>query len=123
MANSPVTGAIDVIGERGAAARDLDPDASAFRRRRVVVEGLVTEVTFSAPTGPPRYRAVLCVRGPWAGRTRDASVVMLWHGQRSVPGVMAGTRLRCLAVVCFPDGVPTMYNPRYEIIAAGRQGR
>lgn len=123
MANSPVTGAIDVVGEQAAAARDLDPAASALRRRRVVVEGVVTEVTFPPVTDAPRYRAVLSIQGPWAGGSRDAAVELLWHGQRSVPGIMAGTRLRCLAMVCFPEGVPTMYNPRYEIIAAKRVAR
>ena len=87
------------------------------------MEGVVTEVTFPPVTDAPRYRAVLSVQGPWAAGCRDAAVELLWHGQRSVPGIMAGTRLRCLAMVCFPDGVATMHNPRYEIIAPRRAGR
>ena len=118
-----MTGAIDVLGEQAAGVRDLDPGARAPRRRRVVVEGVVTEVTFPPVTDAPRYRAVLSVQGPWAAGCRDAAVELLWHGQRSVPGIMAGTRLRCLAMVCFPDGVATMHNPRYEIIAPRRAGR
>ena len=42
---------------------------------------------------------------------------LVWHGQRTVPGVTAGTRLRCVGVVSFRDGRPSMFNPRYEIIA------
>lgn len=124
MVTSQVTGAIDVVGERGAAARDLDPAASS-QRRRVMVEGEVTEVTFSPATQPPRYRAVLHVHNR-SGRSaagEDSYVTLFWHGQRSVPGIMAGTRLRCVAVVSFIDSVPTMYNPRYEIITPKRISR
>ncbi|MBD2761560.1 OB-fold nucleic acid binding domain-containing protein [Kocuria sp. cx-116] len=124
MATTHVTGAIDVVGERGAAAQDLDPAASS-QRRRVMVEGEVTEVTFSPATQSPRYRAVLHVQGRSGLRAGlgDSYVALLWHGQRSVPGIMAGTRLRCVAVVSFTDSVPTMYNPRYEIITPKRINR
>lgn len=117
MESKPVTGAIDVVGEQGARAQDLDP-AGGSQRRRVMVEGEVTEATFSPATQAPRYRAVLHVQHE-SGQGLDGGdgyVNLLWHGQRSVPGVMAGTRLRCVAVVSFTDGVATMYNPRYEII-------
>ncbi|WP_016996417.1 hypothetical protein [Kocuria atrinae] len=124
MATTQVTGAIDVVSECGVAARDLDPAASS-QRRRVMVEGVVTEVTFSPATEAPRYQAVLHVQnrsGHEPGRG-DSYVKLLWHGQRSVPGVMAGTKLRCVAVVSFTDSVPTMYNPRYEIITPKRINR
>lgn len=119
-----MTGAIDVVGERGAAAQDLDPAASS-RRRRVMVEGEITEVTFSPATEAPKYRAVLHVQNPPGGQRdrEDSYVTLFWHGQRSVPGVMAGARLRCVAVVSFTDSVPTMYNPRYEIITPKRISR
>lgn len=124
MTTTQVTGAIDVIGERGGAARDLDPAASS-QRRRVMVEGEVTEVTFSPATQAPRYRAVLHVHSRSGHRSarEDSYVALVWHGQRSVPGIMAGTRLRCVAVVSFTDSVPTMYNPRYEIITPKRNSR
>ncbi len=123
MATSQVTGAIDVVGERGAAARDLDPAASSSQRRRVMVEGEITEVTFSPATEPPRYQAVLHVQNQPHQQPGETYVKLLWHGQRSVPGVMAGTKLRCVAVVSFTDSVPTMYNPRYEIITPKRISR
>ncbi|MFC6257202.1 hypothetical protein ACFP5Z_09115, partial [Kocuria oceani] len=56
-----------------------------------------------------------CDRDPDAPEPR--ALLLVWQGQRSVPGVTAGTRLRCVGVVSFRDGRPTMFNPRYEIIA------
>ncbi|PZP36847.1 MAG: hypothetical protein DI613_02920 [Kocuria rhizophila] len=124
MVTSQATGAIDVVSECGAAAQDLDPAASS-QRRRVMVEGEVTEVTFSPATEAPRYQAVLHVQNqpPQELGRGDSYIKLLWHGQRSVPGVMAGTKLRCVAVVSFTDSVPTMYNPRYEIITPKRINR
>ena len=90
-----------------------------------MVEGEITEVTFSPATEAPKYRAVLHVQNPPGGQRdrEDSYVTLFWHGQRSVPGVMAGARLRCVAVVSFTDSVPTMYNPRYEIITPKRISR
>lgn len=113
MVNNPLTGAIDVVAEPEAHAADLTPEHRARQRRRAVVEGVVVEVTIAPVTAPPCYRALLRVTNPGA---EPCTLELLWHGQHVVPGVTAGTRLRCLAVVCFPDGVATMYNPRYEII-------
>ncbi|RLY95064.1 hypothetical protein CWC38_08245 [Kocuria tytonicola] len=112
--NNPLTGAIDVMGGPEAAERDLTPSTADRPRRRAVVEGVVVEVTIAPVTSPPRFRALLKVPRP--GSAVPCAVELLWHGQRTVPGVAAGTRLRCLAVLCHPDGVPTMYNPRYEIV-------
>ena len=35
---------------------------------------------------------------------------------RRVPGISAGTQLRFEGMVAVRDGLPTIYNPRYEII-------
>lgn len=90
-----------------------------------MIEGQVIEATFSPATQAPRYQAVIHVQHrPGQEPDRgDYYVKLLWHGQRSVPGVMAGTRLRCVAVVSFVDSMPTMFNPRYEIITPKRNNR
>lgn len=125
MATSPITGAIDVVGERDAGAQDLDPATSSSQRRRVMVVGEVTEVTFAPATEAPVYQAVLHVQNRSDRQLGggDSYVKLLWQGQRSVPGVMAGTKLRCVAVVSFNDSVPTMYNSRYEIVTPRRISR
>ncbi|MBK4120621.1 hypothetical protein ACUW97_001551 [Kocuria rhizophila] len=119
--NNPLTGAIDVMAEPEATNSDLTPPRGERPRRRAVVEGTVVEVTLAPATTAPHFRALLKVPRP--GSALPCGVELLWHGQRTVPGVAAGTRLRCLAVVCFPDGVPTMYNPRYEIVTPKKVGR
>ncbi|RUQ22735.1 hypothetical protein [Kocuria sp. HSID16901] len=44
-------------------------------------------------------------------------VRLVWHGQRTVPGIGAGTRLRCSGMLADLNGVPVIYNPRYEIVS------
>ncbi|GEO91823.1 hypothetical protein [Kocuria flava] len=113
------TGAIDVVTEAPVCAADLDPAvAGRARRRRVMASGLVQEVTVPPASGAQNYTALLvpeCAPGEGPGRARPLRLV--WQGQRQVPGVGAGTRLRCVGVVSFRDGRPTIFNPRYEIIA------
>ncbi|MHA7176133.1 single stranded DNA-binding domain-containing protein [Arthrobacter sp. Sr24] len=41
---------------------------------------------------------------------------LVWLGRRRVPGIGAGVRLRVEGMVSLHEGLPTMYNPRYEII-------
>ena len=43
-------------------------------------------------------------------------VSLIWHGQRLVPGVMAGSLLRCSGMLSQYPGDPRIYNPRYEIV-------
>ncbi|GAA1752099.1 hypothetical protein [Kocuria aegyptia] len=118
---TPGTGAIDVVAEAPVCAGDLDPSTAAGGRRRVMATGLVVEVTVPPAGGPQNYTALLVPDSPQA--PGDEALVaprplrLVWHGQRTVPGVTAGTRLRCVGVVSFRDGRPSMFNPRYEIIA------
>lgn len=115
------TGAIDVVTEEPVCAGDLDPATAAGGRHRVMATGQVVEVTVPPVTGVQNYTALLvpeCAQDPRARVPAEPRPLLLvWQGQRSVPGVTAGTRLRCVGIVSFRDGRPTMFNPRYEIIA------
>lgn len=115
------TGAIDVVTEAPVRPVDLDPaTAAGGRRRRVMATGLVLEVTVPPVSGVQNFTALLepeCAREPEAVATSPRPLRLVWQGRRGVPGVGAGTRLRCVGVVSFRDGRPTMFNPRYEIIA------
>ncbi|MGO4193329.1 hypothetical protein AB4Y67_16885, partial [Arthrobacter sp. YAF17] len=42
---------------------------------------------------------------------------VVWLGRRRIPGVEAGTELRLRGMVTVRDGLPTMFNPRYEILS------
>lgn len=42
---------------------------------------------------------------------------VIWLGRRRIPGIDAGTELRLQGMVTVRDGLPTMFNPRYEIVS------
>lgn len=42
---------------------------------------------------------------------------VVWLGRRRIPGVDAGTELRLQGMVTVRDRLPTMFNPRYEILS------
>ncbi|MBM7050697.1 asparaginase [Rothia sp. ZJ1223] len=43
-------------------------------------------------------------------------VLLVWHGQHSVPGIVAGAQLRCNGMLSARTQPARMYNPRYEIV-------
>ena len=60
--------------------------------------------------------------GPAAPRRQRPAVPkdrlrVVWLGRRRIPGVDAGTELRLQGMVTVRDGLPTMFNPRYEIVS------
>ncbi|GAA4040349.1 MULTISPECIES: hypothetical protein [Arthrobacter] len=42
---------------------------------------------------------------------------VIWLGRRKVTGIEPGTLLRLEGMVTVRDGMPTMFNPRYEILS------
>ena len=42
---------------------------------------------------------------------------VVWLGRRRIPGIDAGTEVRLQGMVTVRDGLPTMFNPRYEILS------
>ncbi|WP_328699934.1 hypothetical protein [Arthrobacter sp. 9AX] len=48
---------------------------------------------------------------------RPARLRVVWLGRRRVPGIDAGTEVRLEGMVNTVQGLPTMYNPRYEILS------
>ncbi|AKT52009.1 OB-fold nucleic acid binding domain-containing protein [Arsenicicoccus sp. oral taxon 190] len=41
---------------------------------------------------------------------------LIWLGRRRIAGVRPGTYLTAQGRVCRVEGVPTIYNPRYELL-------
>jgi hypothetical protein len=52
---------------------------------------------------------------PVAGRRGRLRVI--WLGRRRIPGIDAGTELRLDGMLTVKEGMPTMFNPRYEILS------
>ena len=65
------------------------------------------------PVGPGRHQPISAggVRKPY-DRLR-----VIWLGRTRVPGIEAGVQLRLNGMVTQLDGLPAMFNPRYEILS------
>ncbi|GHG41215.1 hypothetical protein GCM10012320_03330 [Sinomonas cellulolyticus] len=84
-------------------------------RGRVSGEGIVRSLTYVPSYEAPRLTAVVEDEASLPGRGPALSLV--WLGRRRLSGVNAGTRLRFSGMLAHFHGVPTIYNPRYEILA------
>ncbi|MDR6507820.1 hypothetical protein J2805_003527 [Arthrobacter oryzae] len=65
---------------------------------------------------PPAAAEPATARKPGGPGRRDRLRVV-WLGRRRVPGVDPGCELRLEGMLTFRDGLPTMFNPRYEILS------
>ncbi|AIX99842.1 hypothetical protein ART_0244 [Arthrobacter sp. PAMC 25486] len=98
------------------------PEATAISelpvRGRAVCTGVISAVTILPESAAPSYLVILTDRESerLASDGLNHRLRLVWIGRRRVPGVVAGTRLRVEGMVSLRDGLPTMYNPRYEII-------
>jgi hypothetical protein len=107
-------------------------------RGRVLCRGFIESVTY-APAGevaaftailtdhdspPPKGRPdAAAAHSAQPGTRRQRGPVaadrlrVIWLGRRRIPGVRAGLELQLEGMVTVRDGLPTMFNPRYEILS------
>lgn len=80
--------------------------------------GVIDAVTILPESIAPAYTAIVTDRETHRITTDGINhrLRLVWTGRRRVPGIVAGTRLRVEGMVSLREGLPTMYNPRYEII-------
>lgn len=86
-------------------------------RRKVRASGVVAEVAIAPVQECAQFSAVLISRDPDDHAAQPLAVRLVWQGQRSVPGVGVGVALDCVGLLCQRAGEPTIFNPRYEIVA------
>ncbi|MFJ2620889.1 hypothetical protein [Glutamicibacter sp. NPDC087344] len=119
-------------------SRELTPefgDAQAFRlcerlesltelpvKGRVEHTGYIQSVSYSAPQQAPQLTAVVVDQlGSGASRRGTVAHVRLrFMGQKNVPGIKPGVKIRFSGMVAPVDQIPTIYNPRYVIVPAPR---
>ncbi|MET3952019.1 hypothetical protein [Arthrobacter sp. UYEF36] len=95
----------------------VDHDAPKTRGAKAVPAGS------AAPAAGPAAAATGSVAPPAGAAGRQRSAVpkdrlrVVWLGRRRIPGIDAGTELRLQGMVTVRDGLPTMFNPRYEIVS------
>lgn len=99
------------------AACGEDRDSRRGARRRVRATGRVAEIRVAAATERPACEALLLVPERSDPQGRTTALRLVWQGQRTVPGVRAGTELSCSGLLCSAGDQPTIFNPRFEIIA------
>ena len=87
-------------------------------RGRVDLRGYVASVTYPASRDAPVFTATLAPDvAPRGGRrTPVERVRLVWVGQRAVPGVEAGSWLRCRGMLTRDGAAAVLYDPRYEIL-------
>lgn len=78
-------------------------------REYVHLVGVLLTVTINPPGDHHWFEADLT---DGSGHVR-----LVWMGRRSIRGVDAGRRIRVEGRLSYVDGVRTLYNPRYELLA------
>jgi DNA/RNA endonuclease YhcR with UshA esterase domain len=87
------------------------PVAEVVPRRRAVVAGTVTALTYRPRTQTPALAARL------SDGTGSLEVIFL--GRREVPGITPGRRLVAEGMVYDDHGRPAMFNPAYRLLPRG----
>jgi len=87
---------------------DHDLPSRATRERATPSAATPAPALPAAPAGTGRNRLSMAQRG----RLR-----VIWLGRRRAPGIDAGTEVRLEGMLTVRDGLPTMFNPRYEILS------
>ncbi|MGO1885375.1 MAG: hypothetical protein ACTH3G_08450 [Citricoccus sp.] len=82
-------------------------------------EGQVAAVRLQDRTSPARFAVDLVTRAPRPGQisTGGERIRLVWIGQRRVPGITAGRWLRIEGFLSVHQDLPTVFNPRYELLA------
>lgn len=94
------------------------PLAELPSRGRVDCTGFIESVTYQPANEQAHFSAIVVDRIAHRGETgRLIRLRVIWLGRRKVPGIEPGTVLRLEGMVTLRDGLPTMFNPRYEILS------
>jgi hypothetical protein len=92
------------------------PISGLPERGRVLCQGFIESVTYAPATQVAAFTAIVTDHDrPATGRRNRLRVI--WLGRRRVPGIDAGTQLRLEGMLTVRDGLPTIFNPRYEILS------
>lgn len=92
-------------------------------RGRVLCRGFIEAVTYAPASKVATFTAIVVdhertpVRAKRSGTGTLGRLRVVWLGRRRIPGIAAGTELRLEGMVTVRDGLPTMFNPRYEILS------
>jgi len=85
---------------------------------RIEHTGYIQSVTHVPPGAPPRLIATVVdsFAPPGSRRGTVPHVRLLFMGQKRVPGIKPGVKIRYAGMLSQVDHVPTVHNPRYLIL-------
>ncbi|MFP3579409.1 hypothetical protein SB659_07475 [Arthrobacter sp. SIMBA_036] len=92
-------------------------------RGRAECYGFVDSVTHQPPSPQPFFSALVVdhvqAGSPAAGGARKPNprLRVIWLGRDRVPGIKAGVEVHLKGMVTEVEGLPAMFNPRYEILS------
>ncbi len=101
-------------GFRAGAHRSSAGSSDPVARGQCAGRGFIDRVTIQPTTSAPRFSAIVKLSG--GAGSPAVRIQLVWMGQRRVPGIVAGAELSFEGMASPVDGIPTIYNPRYEII-------
>ena len=89
---------------------------------RVLCQGHIESVTFVPADRTAEFSAIVSEddagrRAPGAVRVRPPRLRIVWLGRRRVPGIEAGAQIRVEGTLARGKDMPTIFNPRYEILS------
>jgi hypothetical protein len=87
---------------------------------RVLCQGRIESITYVPADRTAAFSAIVSDAEPeraGVAHGRRARLRVVWLGRRRVPGIEAGTELRLEGMLSRSEGMPTMFNPRYEILS------
>ena len=87
---------------------------------RVLCQGRIESITYVPADRSAAFSAIVSDAEPGrSGASAGARTRLrvVWLGRRRVPGIEAGTEVRLEGMLARNAGLPTMFNPRYEILS------
>lgn len=95
------------------------PVSQLPEKGRVLCHGSIESVTYMPADQTAAFIAIVVDSdrprpGPPSGKGR---LRVVWLGRRRVPGIDAGTEVRLEGMLTHNQGLPTIFNPRYEILS------
>jgi hypothetical protein len=85
-------------------------------RGRILCHGFIESVTYAPPSQVAAFTAIVSDHDTPAAQ-RPGRLRVIWLGRRRIPGIDAGTELKLEGMLTVREGLPTMFNPRYEILS------
>lgn len=94
--------------QEDAARMGCTPMCDLQDRQEATVSGTVRAVTLR-----PRVNVPALVLDLYDG---SRTINLIWLGRRTIGGIQPGTYLRAHGRVTYSRGIPTIFNPSYEIV-------